>query len=87
MPTAVVREGLVYHTPRDRVEAIEPGVVEACLRLVARYVALLESGKARVLDDRAAGVRAPAVVIETELGKKIQKDLEKAQSALLIDRM
>jgi hypothetical protein len=42
-----VREGLVYHTPRDRVEAIEPGVVEACLRLVVRYVALLESGKAR----------------------------------------
>lgn len=53
MPTAVVREGLVYHTPRDRVEAIEVEAVEACLRLVVRYLALLESGGARGLEARS----------------------------------
>ena len=47
--TAAVREGLVYHTPRDKVEAIEIEAVEACLRLVARYLELLESGQARGL--------------------------------------
>ena len=50
--TAAVREGLVYHTPRDKVEAIEIEAVEACLRLVARYLELLESGQARGLQIR-----------------------------------
>jgi hypothetical protein len=45
--TALVREGLVYHTPQDKVEAIEAEAVEACLRLVVRYLGLLESGQAQ----------------------------------------
>ena len=47
--TAIIREGLVYHTPRDTVEAIEVEVVEACLRLIARYLERLEAGQARGL--------------------------------------
>ncbi len=31
MPTALVREGLVYHTMHDTVDAIEPEAVSACL--------------------------------------------------------
>ena len=31
MPAGVVRDGLVYHTMRDTVDAIEPAAVEACL--------------------------------------------------------
>ncbi len=36
MPTSVVREGLVYHTMRDTVEAIEPEAVSACLAVAER---------------------------------------------------
>ena len=38
IPTEIVREGLVYHTPRDTVEHIEPAVVEACMRIVLRFL-------------------------------------------------
>lgn len=31
MSTDLVRDGLVYHTMRDTVDAIEPQAVEACL--------------------------------------------------------
>jgi Zn-dependent M28 family amino/carboxypeptidase len=31
MPTSLVRDGLVYHTMRDTVDAIEPEAVSACL--------------------------------------------------------
>ena len=43
MPTTIVREGLVYHTPRDMADRIEPGVVEACMRICLRYLASLEA--------------------------------------------
>ena len=33
MPSGVVRDGLVYHTMRDTVDAIEPAAVEACLKI------------------------------------------------------
>jgi aminopeptidase YwaD len=33
MPTGLIRDGLAYHTINDTVEAIEPGAVEACLRI------------------------------------------------------
>jgi hypothetical protein len=42
MPTAIVRDGLVYHTPRDTVDQIEPAAVEACMRLAATYLRRLE---------------------------------------------
>ncbi len=45
MSTRVVRDGLVYHTLGDTVEAIEPSAVQACLALAARL--------ARILDGRA----------------------------------
>jgi aminopeptidase YwaD len=44
MPTTIVRDGLVYHTPRDTVDHIEPAAVEACLRLTATYLRRLEHG-------------------------------------------
>jgi len=47
MPTAAVREGLVYHTPRDTPGAIGIDAVEACLRLAIRYAERIESGRAR----------------------------------------
>ncbi len=47
LPTEIVRRDLVYHTPEDTVEAIEPGAVEACLRIAAGYLEFLESGGAR----------------------------------------
>ncbi len=46
MPTAVVREGLVYHTPRDTVSAVGSDAVEAGLRLAARYAERIDSGRA-----------------------------------------
>jgi len=54
MPTAVVREGLVYHTPRDTPDAVGVDAVEACLRLTARYAGRIESGTSR---RRKGGVR------------------------------
>jgi aminopeptidase YwaD len=33
MPTGLIRDGLVYHTLNDTVDAIEPAAVEACLRI------------------------------------------------------
>ena len=44
MPTAVVRDGLVYHTPRDRPDRIEPEAIEACMKIALRFAARLESG-------------------------------------------
>jgi hypothetical protein len=46
IPTSIVRSGLVYHTPRDTVEHIEPAVVEACMRIVLRFLERLEAGHA-----------------------------------------
>jgi putative aminopeptidase FrvX len=45
LPTEVVRRGLVYHTPRDTVEHIEPAAVEACMRIALRFLAVLETGE------------------------------------------
>jgi aminopeptidase YwaD len=42
MPTAIVRDDLVYHTPRDTPDRIEPGVIEACMRIALRYAARLD---------------------------------------------
>jgi hypothetical protein len=42
MPTAVVREGLVYHTPRDTPDRVEPEAVEACLRIALRFARKLD---------------------------------------------
>jgi aminopeptidase YwaD len=44
MPTAVVRDGLVYHTPRDRPDRIEPATIEACIKIALRFAARLEAG-------------------------------------------
>ncbi len=38
IPTAVVRTGLVYHTPRDTVEHVEPAAVEASLSIALRFL-------------------------------------------------
>jgi aminopeptidase YwaD len=38
MDTALVRDGLVYHTIHDTVEAVEPQAVEACLRIAYEFV-------------------------------------------------
>jgi hypothetical protein len=46
MPTAIVRDGLVYHTPRDTVDQIEPAAVEACMRLATSYLRRLENADA-----------------------------------------
>ena len=48
MPTGVVRNDLVYHTPRDTVEHIEPAVIEACMRITARFLSNLEKGRSEV---------------------------------------
>ena len=42
MPTSLVREGLVYHTMQDTVDAIEPAAVEACLRIAHDLVLELD---------------------------------------------
>jgi len=42
MPTGVVREGLVYHTPRDTADRIRPAAVEACLKLALSFAEHLE---------------------------------------------
>jgi aminopeptidase YwaD len=44
--TEIVRKGLVYHTPRDTLEHIEPAAVEACMRIVLRFLERLEAGAA-----------------------------------------
>jgi hypothetical protein len=38
MPTQLVRDGLVYHTAKDTVDAIEPEAVCACLEVACRLV-------------------------------------------------
>lgn len=38
VPTDVEKERMVYHTPDDTVENIEPGAVEACLHIVYDYI-------------------------------------------------
>ena len=45
-PTEVFGDRLVYHTLRDTVEHVEPAVVEACLRIILRFLAKLEAGEA-----------------------------------------
>ncbi len=45
MPTDIVREGLVYHTPRDTADRIEPAAIEACMKITLRYLAKLETGE------------------------------------------
>ena len=42
MPTAIIRDELVYHTPRDTVDHVEPAAVEACMQLAAAYLRRLE---------------------------------------------
>jgi aminopeptidase YwaD len=46
LPTEILRDRLVYHTPCDTVEHIEPAVVEACMRIALRLLAKLEAGEA-----------------------------------------
>jgi hypothetical protein len=38
MSTAIIRNDLVFHTPKDIVENIEPEAVEACLKIAFRYI-------------------------------------------------
>jgi hypothetical protein len=45
MPTELVRDGLVYHTPSDTTDHIEPGVVESCMRIALRLLERLEAGE------------------------------------------
>ncbi len=42
MPTDLVRDGLVYHTVKDTVDAIEPEAVRACLEVAFRLVEKLD---------------------------------------------
>jgi hypothetical protein len=42
MPTDLVRDGLVYHTVKDTVDAIEPEAVRACLEVASRLVEKLD---------------------------------------------
>jgi hypothetical protein len=42
MPTDLVRDGLVYHTVNDTVDAIEPEAVRACLEVASRLVEELD---------------------------------------------
>jgi aminopeptidase YwaD len=42
MPTSLVRDGLVYHTVKDTVDAIEPEAVRACLEVASRLVEKLD---------------------------------------------
>ncbi len=45
MPTSIVRDGLVYHTPQDTVSHIEPSAVEACLKIAVSYLERLEAAR------------------------------------------
>lgn len=38
LSTALIRDGLVFHTPNVTVEHIEPEAVEACLNVACRYI-------------------------------------------------
>jgi hypothetical protein len=42
MPTDLIRDGLVYHTVKDTVDAIEPEAVRACLEVASRLVEELD---------------------------------------------
>jgi len=44
MSTGLVRDGLVYHTMNDTVEAIEPAAVEACLEVACGLAAAIDRG-------------------------------------------
>jgi aminopeptidase YwaD len=44
MSTDIVRGGLVYHTPRDTTEHIDPKVIEACMQIAVEYLGRLEAG-------------------------------------------
>jgi hypothetical protein len=38
MSTALIRDGLAYHTMNDTVDAIQPAAVEACLGIAWEWV-------------------------------------------------
>jgi aminopeptidase YwaD len=38
MDTGLIRDGLVYHTPGDRVENIDPELVEAAMKIMLAYI-------------------------------------------------
>jgi len=38
MPTALIRDKMVYHTLDDTVEHIEPAAVEASLKIALKYI-------------------------------------------------
>ena len=42
MSTRLVREGLVYHTMQDTVDAIEPEAVSACLAVAEKLALALD---------------------------------------------
>jgi aminopeptidase YwaD len=44
MSTRLVRDGLVYHTMQDTVEAVEPQAVEACLAVAEKLAIELDDG-------------------------------------------
>lgn len=44
LPTDVEKERTVYHTREDTVENIEPGAVEACIRIIDGYIIKKEAG-------------------------------------------
>jgi hypothetical protein len=45
LPTSFVRRGLVYHTPYDTVDRIEPAAVAAVMAIVADVVAAIDRGE------------------------------------------
>lgn len=42
MPASIIREGLVYHTMKDTVDAIEPEAVSACMQVAYRLAQQLD---------------------------------------------
>jgi hypothetical protein len=55
IPTSVVRTGLVYHTPRDTVEHVEPAAVEACVRIVLRVLRDMDAEVGEPAASRVSG--------------------------------
>jgi aminopeptidase YwaD len=49
MPAGVVRNGLVYHTMKDTVDAIEPAAVDACLAVAASLALFLDTDQTGLL--------------------------------------
>jgi len=48
MPTGIVRDGLVYHTMRDTIDAVQPEAAAACLFVAAHWVQERDSVKDQV---------------------------------------